>query len=118
MTTPVSFLYCLLYFVLYSMLLMLLYLIQRGYCLFDSLDFKTYRNFVFGSCRIGFRFCIPSCADGDFRSIFVKHCIDVRHDKAARLKRAQRDLNPRPTAPQAAILSKLNYGPTLYLSDS
>jgi hypothetical protein len=25
--------------------------------------------------------------------------------------RAQRDLNPRPTAPQAAILSKLNYEP-------
>ena len=28
--------------------------------------------------------------------------------------RAQRDLNPRPTAPQAAILSKLNYGPKAY----
>src|SRR4026209_783605 len=28
------------------------------------------------------------------------------------LARAQRDLNPRPTAPQAAILSKLNYEPT------
>ena len=26
--------------------------------------------------------------------------------------RAQRDLNPRPTAPQAVILSKLNYEPT------
>jgi hypothetical protein len=25
--------------------------------------------------------------------------------------RVQRDLNPRPTAPQAVILSKLNYGP-------
>ena len=28
------------------------------------------------------------------------------------LQRAQRDLNPRPTAPQAVILSKLNYEPT------
>lgn len=28
--------------------------------------------------------------------------------------RAQRDLNPRPTAPQAAILSKLNYGSKLF----
>ena len=27
---------------------------------------------------------------------------------------AQGDLNPRPTAPQAAILSKLNYGPKLF----
>lgn len=27
-------------------------------------------------------------------------------------RRAQRDSNPRPTAPQAAILSKLNYGPS------
>ena len=27
-------------------------------------------------------------------------------------KRAQRDSNPRPTASQAAILSKLNYGPS------
>ena len=27
------------------------------------------------------------------------------------LLRAQRDSNPRPAAPQAAILSKLNYGP-------
>jgi hypothetical protein len=31
--------------------------------------------------------------------------------------RAQRDLNPRPTAPQAAILSKLNYGPIRGLSN-
>jgi hypothetical protein len=30
--------------------------------------------------------------------------------------RAQRDSNPRPTAPQAAILSKLNYGPTVHLT--
>src|SRR5688500_9058839 len=30
---------------------------------------------------------------------------------------AQRDLNPRPTAPQAVILSKLNYEPThIYLA--
>lgn len=28
--------------------------------------------------------------------------------------RAQRDLNPRPTTPQAAILSKLNYGSKLF----
>jgi hypothetical protein len=28
------------------------------------------------------------------------------------IQRAQRDLNPRPTAPQAVILSKLNYEPT------
>jgi hypothetical protein len=38
-------------------------------------------------------------------------------NKGTRLTRAQRDLNPRPTAPQAAILSKLNYGPTLAQSD-
>jgi hypothetical protein len=31
-------------------------------------------------------------------------------------RRAQRDSNPRPTAPQAAILSKLNYGPSVFLS--
>jgi hypothetical protein len=31
------------------------------------------------------------------------------------VERAQRDSNPRPTAPQAAILSKLNYGPSISL---
>jgi hypothetical protein len=31
-------------------------------------------------------------------------------------RRAQRDSNPRPTAPQAAILSKLNYGPSISLT--
>lgn len=32
-------------------------------------------------------------------------------NKGTRLIWAQRDSNPRPTAPQAAILSKLNYEP-------
>ena len=32
-------------------------------------------------------------------------------NKGTRLAWAQRDSNPRPTAPQAAILSKLNYEP-------
>ena len=36
------------------------------------------------------------------------------HLKALISVRVQRDLNPRPTAPQAAILSKLNYGPKLF----
>jgi hypothetical protein len=31
-------------------------------------------------------------------------------------RRTQRDSNPRPTAPQAAILSKLNYGPSISFS--
>ena len=34
---------------------------------------------------------------------------EIMHEK----QRAQRDSNPRPTAPQAAILSKLNYGPCI-----
>jgi hypothetical protein len=36
-------------------------------------------------------------------------------NKGTRLIRAQRDSNPRPAAPQAAILSKLNYGPPAML---
>ena len=50
------------------------------------------------------------------RPNYVTYCMFVGPIKATRLMRAQRDLNPRPTAPQAAILSKLNYGPMLCLS--
>ena len=47
---------------------------------------------------------------GFFKILFYTIFCET-HIKALILVRVQRDLNPRPTAPQAAILSKLNYGP-------
>ena len=41
---------------------------------------------------------------------------DAVNETEERNGRTQRDSNPRPTAPQAAILSKLNYGPSVFLS--
>jgi hypothetical protein len=41
---------------------------------------------------------------------------DAINETEERNERTQRDSNPRPTAPQAAILSKLNYGPNIFLS--
>ena len=43
--------------------------------------------------------------------------MDLGTNKGTRLAWAQRDSNPRPTAPQAAILSKLNYEPDNSIDD-
>ena len=44
---------------------------------------------------------------------YKKTSLDPTYCNNHEIERAQRDSNPRPTASQAAILSKLNYGPNI-----
>ena len=44
---------------------------------------------------------------------YKKISFDPTYYSKYEIERAQRDSNPRPTASQAAILSKLNYGPNI-----